>query len=461
MANAFTSATITNIAGVNNWVDGIEATTTFDVSGVASFSPSATINAGDTFSVILGFGGGKKMTVTGTVATVDNVNHTITWTAPCSNLASLLSDAEGTKRMTASISTDPGPLNNQYVTSAQQTFAYLSCFVRGTLLSTPDGERAVETLQAGDMVLTASGAARPVKWLGRRVVKASRHVFAGRIAPVRVCRAAFADGVPARDVLLSPDHAVLVDGKLIPVRQLVNGASVLLEPHQPEVEYFHVELDTHDVLLASGLPVESYLDAGDRGFFANGGVQVELHPTLDEQSGYRARENASCMPFVTDEQSVQPVWQRLVERAQTKGQQVPSQPVVADPDLHLTIDGARVDAVSRTGSRYVFPLPDGSAVVRVMSRNALPIDSRPWMEDTRQLGVRIARLRLRQGSSVEDISLDGPALHDGWWSIERDGPDLRRWTDGDAMLTLPRPARMAMLEVELSDVLAYPDRKAA
>lgn len=452
MATTFTSSLITNIGGVNNWVDGTEAHTSFDVTGSAVYT-GTNLSVGDTFTVILAFGGSLKMTVTGHVTSVDTTLKTIQWTAPCTNLDALFNSADGTKRMTASLSVDG---TTGFVTSPQQTFSYLSCFTRGTMLTTPDGERAVETLQEGDLLLTATGAARPVKWIGHRVVSAGRHIFAGRISPVRICQDAFADGLPTRDVLLSPDHAILADGKLISAQQLVNGATILLEPHQPEVEYFHVELDTHDVLLASGLPVESYLDTGNRGFFGNADVPVALHPDLAAGSDQSVRDALSCAPFASDEQSVQPVWQRLAERARAMGRQIaaPSS-VVDDPDLRLDVAGVRVDAVSRSGSRFLFPLPDGSLLVRLLSRSGSPVDTRPWADDTRQLGVRIARLRFRQGTSVEDIALDGPTLHGGWWDIERDGADLRRWTDGDAMLTLPRSARMGMLEVELSDVLPY------
>jgi hypothetical protein len=75
--------------------------------------------------------------------------------------------------------------------------------------------------------------------------------------------------MPHTDLFLSPDHAVHVGSVLVPVRYLINGATIVQVPTD-RVDYFHIELPRHEVLLAEGLPVESYLDTGNRGGFANG-----------------------------------------------------------------------------------------------------------------------------------------------------------------------------------------------
>ena len=104
----------------------------------------------------------------------------------------------------------------------------VSCFAAGTAISTPDGEVAVETLKAGDMVLTADGAVRPVRWLGRQTVS-MRFGDPLRIAPVRIKAGALDENVPARDLVLSPDHALLVDGVLVHAGALVNASSIVRE----------------------------------------------------------------------------------------------------------------------------------------------------------------------------------------------------------------------------------------
>jgi hypothetical protein len=136
------------------------------------------------------------------------------------------------------------------------------CFATGTRLLTAAGEIAVEHLSVGDLVPTRLGRRlAPVRWIGRRAVDCRRHRRPSEVWPVRVRAGAFGPGQPARDLVLSPDHAVHVAGALVPVRYLVNGASVRQQAVD-QVEYWHVELATHDVLLAEGLPVESYLDTG-------------------------------------------------------------------------------------------------------------------------------------------------------------------------------------------------------
>ncbi len=81
------------------------------------------------------------------------------------------------------------------------------------------------------------------------------------MCPARVRVAAFGPGQPVRDLFQSPDHAVYAEGVLIPVRMLVNGDSVVRHP-VGVVKYWHLQVDEHDVLLAEGLPVESFRDTG-------------------------------------------------------------------------------------------------------------------------------------------------------------------------------------------------------
>jgi hypothetical protein len=147
----------------------------------------------------------------------------------------------------------------------------VACFVAGTRILTGDGEIAVEHLRPGMRVVSVvHRALLPVVWVGCRNMRAAR--------PVRVSAGAFGAGVPHRFLLLSPDHAVYVDDTLVPVRYLVNGTTIVQE-YRDEVCYYHVELASHGVLLAEGLPAESYLDTGNRAGFGNSGT-ARVHEPL-------------------------------------------------------------------------------------------------------------------------------------------------------------------------------------
>ncbi|MDE2199905.1 MAG: Hint domain-containing protein, partial [Rhodospirillales bacterium] len=148
-----------------------------------------------------------------------------------------------------------------------------ACYAAGTRILTPRGEIAVEALRPGDLVVTLAGTAglRAVAWTGRRRIELGRHPDPAAVAPVRVLAGAFAPGVPHRDLLLSPDHAVFAAGLLVPIGRLVNGATIRRDETGPTVTYVHVELARHDLLLAEGLPAESYLDTGNRDAFEAGG----------------------------------------------------------------------------------------------------------------------------------------------------------------------------------------------
>jgi hypothetical protein len=217
------------------------------------------------------------------------------------------------------------------------------------------------------------------------------------------------------------------------------------------VAYFHVELDAHAILLAEGLPAESYIDTGNRSFFANIGAPLVLHPDLTDESDYPAREAASCAPFVWDEESVQPVWQRLAERAAILGQPAPQRDTTTDPELNIVAKGRTLRPLYGENGLYVFALPKGVTEVRVVSRAGAPTDVRPWLEDRRCLGVHVARIVLRGAHEVEDVPVDHPGLSQGWWAVEQDGTALRRWTDGDAVLQLPSFEHPAMLEIHASN----------
>ncbi len=131
------------------------------------------------------------------------------------------------------------------------------------------GEKRVEKLKVGDKVITVSGVARPIKWMGRRSY-AGRFVMGRKdILPICIKAGALDDNLPKRDLWISPDHAMYLDGVLIEAKDLVNGVSIVQAERVAKVEYFHVELETHDVIIAEGALAESYIDDANRLLFHN------------------------------------------------------------------------------------------------------------------------------------------------------------------------------------------------
>ena len=190
----------------------------------------------------------------------------------------------------------------------------LACFVAGTRIRGMDGDVAVEDLRVGDAVRVTRGRRRRVIWIGRRTIDGTRHKSAARVWPVLIAAGAFGPARPARDLFLSPDHAVFVSGILIPAGLLVNGTTVTRVPRD-RVQYFHVELEQHDVLYAEGLTVESYLDTGGRAAFESGTAALELHPDF----GPALREAYGCAPLMVVGELIDRVRMRLARRAAVLG----------------------------------------------------------------------------------------------------------------------------------------------
>lgn len=143
------------------------------------------------------------------------------------------------------------------------------CFSAGTLICTPEGERKVEHLNIGDLVVTCSGDRAPVKWIGRQTL----HRFLGaRAQLVRIDADALGQGLPHSDLTVTADHAMVVDGLLINASALVNGTTISFVPMEELADQFivyHVETEEQDIIIANGAPTETFVDAVSRRNFDN------------------------------------------------------------------------------------------------------------------------------------------------------------------------------------------------
>lgn len=291
----------------------------------------------------------------------------------------------------------------------------LACFCQGTRIATPEGEAAVETLATGDLVLTVSGAAAPVHWIGQRRMQLAGHPQRELVQPVRIEAGAFGR-LPLRDLLLSPEHAVLVDGALIPVRHLVGCTGIAVDTVLDATTYYHVELPRHDVVLAEGLPCESWLDTGNRAMFENNAVTALR---FDER-GDGARVEAYA-PLVEHGPLLEAVRQRLG----------------ADGVQDVSLDGPGVYRVS---------VAAGAGLVRLVCPAVLVPG------DARRLGAAIAGLALDDHA----VELADLRLGHGFHAAE----PAWRWTDGAGQLALGFSAQPRLLTVEVA-AMAQPASAAA
>lgn len=142
------------------------------------------------------------------------------------------------------------------------------CFAQGTMIATPTGPQRIETLAEGDKVLTANGDSRVIRWIGRRAVSEFELLHAPKLRPVRIRAGALGNQLPERDLLVSRQHRILIRSKvaermfgtkevLIPAIKLVGCSGIKVEEQPRALEYFHILLDEHEILLANGAPAES------------------------------------------------------------------------------------------------------------------------------------------------------------------------------------------------------------
>ena len=158
----------------------------------------------------------------------------------------------------------------------------ISCLLPGTQILCPAGPVAVETLRIGDRIMTASGAQR-IKWIGRSIHHRRGAHWPAALRPVRIRRSALADNLPNADLLVSKQHSLFLDGVLIPAGQLINGTTILEDANadQKSLELFNIELETHQVILANGLPVETLLATQRRAHFSNAAEYARLYGADD------------------------------------------------------------------------------------------------------------------------------------------------------------------------------------
>ncbi|KAB7782604.1 hypothetical protein F8B43_5359 [Methylorubrum populi] len=308
------------------------------------------------------------------------------------------------------------PIDTSNVTAPDSPL--IVCFVTGTRIRTERGEVAVEDLQIGDLAVTASGAHKPIRWIGHRLVEAADHAAPQDVWPVRITAGALAMGVPVRDLLVSPDHCLVFDDVLVPAKHLINGATIRQEPVEA-VGYWHIELDSHEALLAEGAPAESYRDCGMHAFFE--GAEGWGHRVGDKAPVALLAPHALSGPRLHGVKAI------LIARAKHLGARR-----VEDPGLQVVADGQVLTPASIDNRRFTFAVPEGTQTLVLRSRSSVPAHWIAENEDRRRLGVRVSEL-CADGTAV---AMADAQLAQGWNAVEPNGQE--RWTEGEAHLPVCR-----------------------
>jgi len=195
--------------------------------------------------------------------------------------------------------------------------ADLVCFLEGTNIATPNGDKPVDELDAGDLITTADGSTTPIRWVGVQEVSPT-FATPQRDYPIRIRANALQDGVPSRDLYVTGEHALFVDGLLINAGALVNGTSItrVADMGRETFRYYHIETDAHDLVLAENTPAETFVDYVTRGRFQN-------HAEYEALYGDEAHIPEMDVPRVSTARLVpQETRVRLAERAEALGHKI-------------------------------------------------------------------------------------------------------------------------------------------
>jgi hypothetical protein len=314
-------------------------------------------------------------------------------------------------------------------------FENTACFAPGTRILTTTGDVRVEDLAPGDIAILADSTQSPITFIGHRRLDLSRHPRPHSMRPVRIGAGALADGVPSRDLTISPDHALLLDGVLVQVKDLIDGITIVQDFTLPAIRYYHVELTCHGILLVEGTPAESYLDTGHRGMFDNADAPLILHPDLMQMR----REAESIAPLCRDGDKLTAIRARLLGRKQTAGLGIAHSLAITASALTSAGVIALIPAIN-TAEDVTFNLPAGATQLSLAIPSFAPAAFEAGSADRRRLGLAISGILLN--NHEHDIDTLSPAgLH------PRAPGEPNDWTTGLLTLTLPLDTQTLTLKI--------------
>ncbi len=191
----------------------------------------------------------------------------------------------------------------------------MMCFLVGTLISTDRGEVPIEKLAIGDLVLREDGTYEAIRWIGYRRYANICAFHSADLAPVRFRAGSLGGQLPRRDLYVSAPHSMYISGALIPAHCLVNGTSITRDVTVPEIAYFHIELASHRIIYAEGVPTETFVDDGNRRMFDNFEefAALQLEPSHNErfapvvESGPLLKEIKRNIDALADQLALSPI----------------------------------------------------------------------------------------------------------------------------------------------------------
>lgn len=357
-------------------------------------------------------------------------------------------------------STNHWQINGTDGTSSSVTFQnrdFVPCFLAGTEISVNGATRKVEDLAVGDRIdvlVNGKTEQKTVTWVGKSTSVAAPFLpldMAGY--PVRIVKDALAEGVPFKDMLITPEHCLYLNGCFVPARMLVNGQSIFYDQSFTSYDYYHVETEDHAIITADGVLTESYLDTGNRRSFRQNGDVVAMPRTRN------LTWDDAAAPLNVSRAFVEPLFQQFCARAQGMGLPLRTEaPVVThESNLYLTAGNGRVIRPLRTEKNHtLFMIPAGIETVYIHSNTSRRNEAiGPFVDDRRTLGVLVGNASICHGNTTRTLT---SYLHDedlaGWNNVEF---YPMRWTAGNACLPLGHrePGTVALLALQILEAGPY------
>lgn len=351
--------------------------------------------------------------------------------------------------------------NNLYIsstpTNSTSTEGNLVCFLAGSMILTLRGPVAIEVIQVGDQVVTFDwknneNVIRTVKWVGKAHHTVLSNVYDDAAGyPVRIKKDAFADKVPYKDMLITPEHCLFIEGGFIPVRMLVNGGSIYYDHSIRSYDYYHLELEEHSVITVDGVLSESYLNTANHECFEQSGNVISL------KIGTKTWESDAAAPLMTFRDKVESIYHRIKERADGLGcaRQRNDRIMTHDPELCLVMEQGKVIYPHSRSKKdqYLFVLPSGIEQIYIHSLSSRPSDViGPFLDDRRELGVLVGNIILFDQKKVSSICfhLEEDELY-GWHVLEN---KKCRWTNGHALLPVGKEQQEGNVRMLMMELLA-------